>query len=207
MINIEQYINSGIIEHYCLGLASEAEAAELEQHCHKYEEIRIALEQHQAAMENYIGQYEKKAPNNLLAGILTGINHDQKLADAKILQESGKLQQFIPISTQSDYQKWLDLTKDLKPPENFDVHLHELYNDSKNFLYVVWIKDQIPEEEHDDLHESILLLEGNCDGFLENRKVHLKEGDFWQVPLHTDHFLRVTSKQAVKLILMRQIVA
>ena len=207
MINIEKYLDSGIIENYCLGLASPEEVQQLEAYCTEYEEIRTALEEAQEALENYVWEFEKTPPAKALDNILANIQKDTLLDGLKLSENSGKINRFIPISAHSDYRKWQNLTRDLKPPKDFYIHTHELYNDSKNALYVVWIKDRIPEEEHDDLLESVLLLEGDCEGILENDKVFLTEGDFWQVPLHTNHQLKVCSNHPVKLILTRQVVA
>jgi anti-sigma-K factor RskA len=52
-LNIQDYISSGILETYLLGLAGEEEARELEQLCLKYPEVKAALEEAENTMENY----------------------------------------------------------------------------------------------------------------------------------------------------------
>jgi anti-sigma-K factor RskA len=52
-LNIQDYISSGILETYLLGLAGEEEARELEQLCQKYPEVKAALEEAENTMENY----------------------------------------------------------------------------------------------------------------------------------------------------------
>ena len=52
-MNIQDYISSGILETYLLGLAGEEEARELEQLCLKYPEVKAALAEAEAMMENY----------------------------------------------------------------------------------------------------------------------------------------------------------
>ncbi|WP_432709122.1 anti-sigma factor [Pedobacter sp.] len=52
-MNIQDYISSGILETYLLGLAGEEEARELEQLCLKYPEVKAALEEAESMMENY----------------------------------------------------------------------------------------------------------------------------------------------------------
>ena len=50
-MNTQEYIQSGIIESYVLGMASPAEAAELEQLCLQYPEIKQALTNFELALE------------------------------------------------------------------------------------------------------------------------------------------------------------
>lgn len=50
-MNTQEYIQSGIIESYVLGMASSAEAAELEQLCLQYPEIKQALTNFELALE------------------------------------------------------------------------------------------------------------------------------------------------------------
>jgi hypothetical protein len=50
-VNTQEYIQSGIIESYVLGMASSAEAAELEQLCLQYPEIKQALTDFESALE------------------------------------------------------------------------------------------------------------------------------------------------------------
>ena len=204
MFDLKAYLDSGIIENYCLGLTSAAEAAQLEAHCLKYREVQEALTLAQENLEQYFWAYQKDAKQGVEDDLLKNVEDDYDLSISQLSASNAKMDKFIPISTHSDYQKWLKLTEELQPPAQFDIHFHELYRDQKNLLCVVWIKDFIPEEKHDTLMESILCLEGTCEGTLNNCKIPLQAGDFWQVPLHAEHTLKVTSETPVKLILMRQ---
>ena len=51
-MNVQDYIKSGIIESYVLGMADSAEAAELEQLCLQYPEIKQALNDAELALES-----------------------------------------------------------------------------------------------------------------------------------------------------------
>ncbi|MEL6142982.1 MAG: cupin domain-containing protein, partial [Bacteroidota bacterium] len=196
---------SGIIEDYCLGLATPAEADQLVAYCGIHPRLKKVLEETQAKLEMYITQYAISAPTGTLGSIIDKVTQDLTLEQATLSNEQG-LATFIPISRHSDYRKWQRLTQDLQPPNEFAIHFHELYRDAECFLSVVWIKDQIPAEVHHELLESILCLEGTCTGELADQTIPLQAGDYWDVPLHTSHELRVTSEEPVKLILMRRMV-
>lgn len=52
-MNIQEYISSGIVESYVLGLAEEAEKAEFEQMCAQYAEVRAARHAFELSLEQH----------------------------------------------------------------------------------------------------------------------------------------------------------
>ena len=50
-MNINDYISSGIVESYVLGLADEAERAEFERMCATHEEVRAARDAFELSLE------------------------------------------------------------------------------------------------------------------------------------------------------------
>lgn len=52
-MNVQEYISSGIIETYVLGLSGEAESHELEELCVQYPEIKASVREAEAALEEY----------------------------------------------------------------------------------------------------------------------------------------------------------
>ncbi len=203
MLDLNQYIQSGIIEDYCLGLASDDDGAQLLEYAQQYPEVKQALEIAEQNLEQLLWQHAQKAPEGNLSKILEGIEAST-LEKAQLTGPKAQLEKFIPIFEKSDHQQWQRLTQNLEVPTAFNLHLHELYHDDRDVLYVVWIKDRIPQEEHQDLAESILCLEGHCVGKLAGKEIQLHPGSFWSVPLNTVHSLEVVSPDPVKLILMRR---
>ena len=70
ILNIKEYISSGILEHYVLGLASEKEREEVEMYSQSHSEIQIELSSIEEAMEQYAHMHAVEAP----AGIGSKIN-------------------------------------------------------------------------------------------------------------------------------------
>ena len=68
---------------------------------------------------------------------------------------------------------------------------------------VIWIGQMAPDETHDDEHEKFLILEGTCDITVGNDVHHLKAGDYFAIPLHKTHMVKVTSDVPCKAILQR----
>jgi anti-sigma-K factor RskA len=61
-MNVKEYISSGIIESYVLGMASEAEQQEFEQNCAQYPEIAEARTAFELALEKQLLQDSPSAP-------------------------------------------------------------------------------------------------------------------------------------------------
>jgi anti-sigma-K factor RskA len=80
-VNIKEYISSGIVESYVLGLVSEQEAAEFEKNCAAYAEVREA----RIAFEK---QLEEQAKQNAIlpaAGMKEKILNAAQVQDAKLI--------------------------------------------------------------------------------------------------------------------------
>ena len=196
-----------MIEDYCLGILPPDKAAEVEVLCSQHPALQKELLSVQASLLNLTESFQKSPPPAALNGILQEIDNDLLLDRALQAKPGQNLKAFIPISPHSDREKWQSLLAHLYPPADFSVHAHKLYDDGARSLLLVWVKDVIPEEIHEEMLESVLCLEGHCEGILVDQSVRLNPGDYWDVPLYESHSLRVTSQQPAKLIIMRSKVA
>jgi anti-sigma-K factor RskA len=61
-VNIEEYISSGIIESYVLGLASEPERAEFERYARQYPELAAARDRFELILEQLVKQGAQEPP-------------------------------------------------------------------------------------------------------------------------------------------------
>lgn len=73
-MNIQDYISSGIIESYVLGLASNEERAEFEQLCSIHAELRLAKEAFEIGLEQHALANAVPAPAGVKAKILNNID-------------------------------------------------------------------------------------------------------------------------------------
>lgn len=114
---------------------------------------------------------------------------------------------FPLLGVYSKMEDWIPLIGDHPGPQEFEgIHMEPLYKDSRIELNLVWVKDMVPEEVHQDVMESFLLLEGSCSCTIEQkdgntRTVHMKPGDFIALELGERHDIRVTSPYPAKAIL------
>lgn len=72
-MNIKQYIESGILDNYVLGLVTENERAEVEQHAQKYPGIKQELDAIENALADYAQLHQVSPPAHLKAKVLQEI--------------------------------------------------------------------------------------------------------------------------------------
>ncbi len=133
--------------------------------------------------------------------IRANILNNLKLEKAQISKDSLMLDEFFNISRHSDLDLLQNLVKDITPPEKYDnVYLKHLYKDQDKELILVWLQNKIPVESHDEHLESIFILEGSCDCYVDDLFIQLEKGGYIQIPLNVDHTIISTSSKPVKAI-------
>jgi anti-sigma-K factor RskA len=78
-MNIKEYIESGILESYVLGITTVGESAEVERMASEHPEVEIELEAIRGTLENYALQYEKEPPAALKNKIMAAVFEDESL--------------------------------------------------------------------------------------------------------------------------------
>jgi len=73
-LNIDEYIKSGLVEMYVLGLTSDAERAEVEQLAAKYPELQSHIQAMQNAMEDYAKSYALPPREGLKGDVMKSID-------------------------------------------------------------------------------------------------------------------------------------
>ena len=77
-MNTKEYIESGILESYVLGIATVGESAEVERMASEHPEVQIELEAIRGSLENYAIQYEKEPPAALKNKIMAAVFEDEE---------------------------------------------------------------------------------------------------------------------------------
>lgn len=75
-MKIQEYIESGILSIYVLGIASEEERREVEDMAHQYPEIANELHSLQASLNEYASQFEVAPPKSLKSKVMQSIEKD-----------------------------------------------------------------------------------------------------------------------------------
>jgi len=74
-VNVQEYIESGIIESYVMGLASESERAEFERLCSEYPELVAARRKFEESLEGYASENAVTPPPEVKVKVLEAIGN------------------------------------------------------------------------------------------------------------------------------------
>lgn len=199
MKNINEYINSGILEKYVLGFTTEEENAEIEKLSREHTIIRTEIDDISEALIRY-AQNDVSVNPTIKPMVMAVVDYTERLA-------KGEVPTFPPVldeyTTVSDFNQWLE-REDLAIPDDFtDFHARIIGMDPEKITAIAWLKYGSPPETHTDEYEKFLILEGTCDIQIGEKTVSLVPGDYLAIPLHQTHDVKVTSTIPCKVILQR----
>jgi len=193
-MNIKEYIASGVLEDYCFGLLSSDEAAQVGQNALLFNEIKKELDANMQALEEYTLSYErvpKAGTKEKTLGILDNLGKE----------ENASPQNLPLINRFSSYEKWLEITTPLLPVStNDDVYIKVLRNGGGVFQSVLLLKSFYPDEVHDTVQESALVLQGECICTIGNEEITLQAGHFIEIPFNVNHNIKVTKGPVLAII-------
>ena len=200
MNTLREYIESGILELYVMGMLAEEERAEVEKMASAHEEVRREMNEISVALEQYAHE-QGVDPNPTIKPLLMAtIDYTERLTN-------GEPPSFPPVLTAdskiSDYSEWLDRPDMTLPADFNEFHAKIIGYTPEAQTVVAWIKTMAPHEVHDNEYEQFLILEGSCDIIVEGKVHSLEAGDYMRIPLHAGHHVKITSMIPCKVILQR----
>jgi len=193
-MNVKEYIASGILEEYCLGLLSADEQEKVLQICKLYPEVKAEV----TVIENTMEQMAAKkaiTPNAGLREQILDLLGFTESADAFDIND------LPPTTAYSNYSTWLKTLEHLipaKPTEDFLCHV--LRQDDRFAQMLVVTKLDVPEESHTDVKESFFILKGQCKCVVGEHTYMLGPGDFLDIPLYTKHNVQMVSPHVVAIL-------
>lgn len=200
MKDIGEYLQSGIVESYVLGLATAEESKEAESLASVYPAVREAIDEFSKTLEQY-ALANAVAPDPAIKPMLMAtIDFIARMEKGERQSEAPELNENSNIS---DFADWLNRPDFVLPSYVTDVYARIINHTPQATTAVVWIKEMSPAEIHHDEYEKFLIVEGTCDITIEQTIHHLKSGDFLAIPLFANHTVKVTSDIPCKAILQR----
>lgn len=200
MINVSEYIVSGIIEMYVWGIASLEECVEVEEMAAKHQEVKTAIDSFGESLENFAIANPITPAATVKPFIMATIDYTVRL-------EKGEAPSFPPIlhekSQISDYGEWLDRTDMVLPKGMTDIYAKIIGYTPEATTVIVWIRDLAPQEVHHDEYEKFLIVEGSCDITIGSKVHSLVPGNMLSIPLYESHDVKITSSIPCKIILQR----
>jgi len=199
-MKISEYIESGILELYVMGNLSAEESVEVEKMMALHPEIQEEVQAIEWSLEKYAKANAVQPPATVKPLLLATIDYMQRLGSGEVPANPAILNE---NSTASDYAQWIS-RDDFQNPENVnDIHVKLIAATPQATTAIVWLKYLAPDEVHHDEHEKFLILEGTCNIIVDGKIHSLKPGDFFQIPLHSDHRVEVTGSTPCKVVLQR----
>jgi mannose-6-phosphate isomerase-like protein (cupin superfamily) len=198
MLSKKEFITSGILELYVSGIATEEECIEVE--CRLSDpEIMREINAISMAMEGY-ATTNAMAPNPIIKPfLLATVDYTVRLQNGEPATEPPQLNEDSKIS---DYDAWLNRSDMLYNGEA-EVYAKIIGYTPKAITAIVWLNAYAPHEVHEDEHERFLIVEGTCEIIVEDEINRLSPGDYFAIPLHKNHMVKVTSQIPCKVILQR----
>lgn len=201
MIDIKEYIESGILELYALGLTSAEETAGVNDMLIKYPELSLELDEILSALVNTNNAKNTPTPSVTIKPFLEAVvNYQDRIMKGEAITVPPILS---PTSTISEFSPWINNPTCAIPDDFSQFHAHLIGLNQEAITAIAWIKNMAPEETHNNDYERFLVIEGSCDIFIGEAKHTLNVGDYFEIPLHTAHTLIVTSSIPCKVVLQR----
>jgi mannose-6-phosphate isomerase-like protein (cupin superfamily) len=201
MNTIEEYINSGILEMYVMGMTNAQETAQVTEMASKHVEISNEIDEISKALEIDAAKKVTTAPSETVKPYLMSVvDYTERL-------KGGEAMTFPPLLTKDskivDFEEWTSRADMVLPDDFGNMYAKLIGHNPKATTAISWIKEYTPLEVHTHELERFLILEGSCDITIGNDVHSLKAGDFIAIPLHIGHSLVVTSNVPCKVILQR----
>ena len=200
MINISAFIESGILECFVLGIATEQEIAEVGQMSEAYPDVRREVEGISAALEFYAQAHAVEPHPSIKPFLMAIMDYTNRMEKG---EKPGFPTELHEGSVAADYADWLDRADMVLPPDFKDAYAKIIGFTPKATTAIVWIKEIAPQEVHNDEFEKFLIIEGTCNITIGDTIHHLVPGNYMSIPLHENHWLQVTSSIPCKVILQR----
>lgn len=193
-MDVQAYITSGVLEDYCLGLLSDDESEKVEEIASKYPEVHKEILAFQNSLEQYAESISKYPPARLRHNLLNKLNDLSK--EYKLTLNNLPL-----LSENSDHKSWLALIKPMIPEKlEEDIFTRLLRKDEQALQSIMWIKNEYPDEVHDNLKECFMVLEGECECHIGSTIIKLGPGGFLDIPLHEHHDVKVVKGPVLAIV-------
>ena len=200
MSKLNEFLESGLLELYVLGLTSDEENKEVELMISLYEEVSTEIELISQSLIHSSTQISPEPRPTVKPLLLATIDYTERIKNGEpecnppILHEG---------STLDEYKEWLERADMIPPSEFEEIFIKIIASTPKAISAIVWIKHETPMETHGTEHEKFLIVEGTCDIVIDNVPHSLKKGDYMSIPLYADHIVKVTSDIPCKVVLQR----
>jgi mannose-6-phosphate isomerase-like protein (cupin superfamily) len=200
MNTIQEYINSGIIELYVMGMTTDEENIEIARLAKENIEIKNEIEAIENALQHTGKNTVPEISPAVKAFVMATIDYTERLKNgeeyvvAPLLNKNSKIE---------DYNTWINRSN-MQVSDDYETIDAKIISASPvATTIIVWLKHGAPIEVHDKEYEHFLIVEGTCTIKIGEVEHYLVSGDYLSIPLHIGHSVTVTSNIPCKIILQR----
>ncbi len=200
MDTIQNYINSGILELYVLGMTTDEENIEITKFAEENIEIKEEIDSISKALQITSEAFAPEISPASKAMIMATIDYTERL-------KNGEEYAIAPLlnknSTVADFKTWIN-RPNMQVSEDYETIDAKIISASEEATtLIVWLKHGAPIEVHDKEYEHFLIVEGTCTITIGEEAHNLVTGSYLSIPLFIGHSVAVTSDIACKIILQR----
>ena len=193
-MDITEYINSGILHDYCINALPADKRTEVERMCVLYPEVKKELEQMRQAFDKFADASSKWKLPEVKEGMWNVLENINK-------EKAGKLDDLPVLNKYSDHNRWKHIIQPLMPKEIPEDPLITPLRNSGGVMQVLMIgKTGVDDEVHENERESFLVLEGECECYIDDKVYNLGPGGFIEIPMYAHHNVKVTSDYVVAVM-------
>ena len=200
MDTIQNYINSGILELYVLGITTDEENVEITKFAEENIEIKEEIDSISKALQITSEAFAPEISPASKAMIMATIDYTERL-------KNGEEYTIAPLlnkkSTVSDFKTWIN-RPNMQVSDDYETIDAKIISASEEATtLIVWLKHGAPIEVHHKEYEHFLIVEGTCTITIGDEAHNLISGNYLSIPLFIGHSVTVTSDMACKIILQR----
>jgi quercetin dioxygenase-like cupin family protein len=195
VLNIVEYMESGVLQQYCLGLLPADERKQVEQVCLQYPVVKQELSAIASSLETFAGVSAMQPPAFMKDQIWNTLQNIGK-------EKEGSLDDLPLINKYSDHNNWKRIVLPLIPTViKKEDTLVKVLRQSGGVTQVLMISGtEVPDEVHEDEYESFIVLEGECECQIGDNVIRLGPGGFIDIPLHTHHHVTAISEYVIAVM-------
>lgn len=193
-MNIRDYIDSGSLEAYCLGMLNTDRISEVESLRRKHPEVESEIRSIEAALRKYaktVGSKMSETLQDEIWELLANVNRERTI----------RMDCLPLINRFSDPIAWLEFAKPLIPEPLADDRFIQVLRKSDTVVQMLLkSKTDFVNEVHTSERESFIILEGECECTVGNTIFQLGPGGFTEIPLFTDHDVRILTPHVTAIL-------
>jgi mannose-6-phosphate isomerase-like protein (cupin superfamily) len=196
-MDLKEYISSGIIEDYCLGLLNREESNNVLMQSKLHPEIKQVIDEFMNSLEEYAIDSNIALPETTKQKVL-------QLLDNLKLEEEKNIHDLPLLNKYTDHKNWLRIVEPVLPETlNEKIFVRELRNDDQVSQTLIWTAVHYPDEVHEDVQECFIILRGKCRCYIEDKFIELGPGGFLEIPMYSHHNVEVLGTDPVLAVVQR----